>query len=327
MECEQTEVCCFYLATAESDTSATLWVNESTVDVPKWAHLVDVAKLGASINLAEYEEQPPLQLAQLRLAVLWKATIANTGGTVGTILGEELLPNPFADPANTRKPMRLPGVASNWAFVLTDKERADVEQHVTRSRSDAKFQIPWAVPQDAGLDDDRTVGECSSAIRCRLLCQVEPILHDFSSNRYVRLVSAKNRINSLDHDGFRICRFRVRLEVTNYDLLHRNCTVVVNTAQQDYLPTSVGNSTRPTSSLSITSPPHGGLFANLSVSRQTLTFGSTEVFTISFCTLNPGVYDVGSCIEAFAVLEGSDSQTRLSLPACTVSAKDCSRNL
>ncbi|KAH7728431.1 Protein F46F11.9 a [Aphelenchoides avenae] len=301
IESEQTEMCCFYLTTDESHTFSSVWLSEATVDIPKWSHLIASSRLTSTYDAQDSERTAP-QIAHLRMAVLWKATIANAGGTVGTILGETLLPNPFVDASNPGKLLFLPGSQSNWAFALTDEERKDVERHMTRSRSEVKFQIPWSVPQDALLDGEQVGEDASVAVQCRLHCQAEPILHDFSSNK--------------------MCKFRVRLHATNVDPLRRRCSVLVNVTLHDFLLSASGSSARPTSSLSYSAPLSSGLFANLSVTRRVLPFGSSETFTIAFCTLNSGVYDVASCIEAFAIPDGSDRQTRLSLPSCSVTVKE-----
>lgn len=182
IESEQTEMCCLYMTTDDSAALSSVWLSEAAVDIPKWSHLIAASRLASTYDAQDSEGATP-QIAHLRVAVLWKATIANAGGTVGTILGETLLTNPFVDASSPSKLLFLPGSQSNWAFALTDEERKEVERHMTRSRSEAKFQIPWSLAQDALLDGEQVGDDASVAVQCRLLCQTEPILHDFSSNR------------------------------------------------------------------------------------------------------------------------------------------------
>jgi hypothetical protein len=270
VECAQKATACFYLtASTEDGTLADVWLG-GRLEVPQWPYLIPASVFAPYMSGVDKN----IKYAHMRLAVLWKATIANVNGTVATVLGENLLVNPFANVSNPSKAVTLPGTSCAWRFVLSEMEKSTMRDGMQTAKADY-FQIPWSAQSN-----ERQVLRSNDVdnIGCRILSQNESIIHNFSRNTP--------------------CKFRVRIEITNGNIGGRECIACV----------TLTNTT-------------DSLFANMAVTRAVIPSGNAHMFTISFSTFYPGVFDVASYVEAYALFDG-DQRVPLSLNSCNVVVED-----
>lgn len=142
LESEQTQNYCFYLNYGDSSEnqgySSNLWISDYVPDIPVWSHLLPIDEFLSNYSEQNLQNLTPNEismaeirnLAHLRLAVLWKAYIANSDGTVATVFGENLINNPFSDFQSYKGICRIPGNTSlDVAFILTEEELEELQNN------------------------------------------------------------------------------------------------------------------------------------------------------------------------------------------------------
>uniref|UniRef100_A0A915DXT4 V-type proton ATPase subunit G n=1 Tax=Ditylenchus dipsaci TaxID=166011 RepID=A0A915DXT4_9BILA len=138
---------CLYIHHQQpSSSSSQLWLTDSPPDIPHWSHLIspeefflpEISSKGphpeVHQSLAEMDvnQSRTSSLAHLRLAVLWKANIANSNGTVATVFGENILANPFGDCNEVKGLCKVPG----------DQQRPNIYQLDQTNSKEAQVQCP-----------------------------------------------------------------------------------------------------------------------------------------------------------------------------------------
>ncbi|KAI1731495.1 ER-Golgi trafficking TRAPP I complex 85 kDa subunit domain-containing protein [Ditylenchus destructor] len=145
----------------KSQSSSEIRLTDTAPDIPKWSHLVAADEFAidlkaiatqhekessleqtsekfAGLNLEALQDMPESakRIGHLRLAVLWKANITNSNGTVATVFGENLLSNPFANDTLPKGLCTMPTTthsdatyASPQYFILTNSEMAQLQRH------------------------------------------------------------------------------------------------------------------------------------------------------------------------------------------------------